>query len=368
MSRSGRQRDRVLVVLPNWLGDLIMAMPMLDLLHRARDRAGRQLTLIASVRRRWAPLLSRDPRLAGLISYERTGSHAGLRGSGRLAAAWRRVDADAVVICPPSLRMAALAWLARIPCRVGERRDARRLLLTLPLAPVQPRGSLHYSDEMRRLGSALLEVLGCPAPAGTDAAPRLPGLANLTPAALGAGPPLWILAPGATFGPAKSWPVARMADFLRLAIQTENVRVAVVGDASATTCVDALRRQANDLPWRRETRGPAGVVDLVGCTTLIDLAALMRSAAAFVGNDSGTMHLAAALGVPTLGLFGSSSADWTGPLGRQARAITASGFSCQPCFRKTCNRAVFCLETLTGLEVLGELKKLLAGTGQPPRS
>ena len=80
-------------------------------------------------------------------------------------------------------------------------------------------------------------------------------------------------------------------------------------------------------------------------------------------HDSGVMHLAAALGVPTLGLFGSNSAEWTAPRGRVARALTASGFTCQPCFRRTCNRAVFCLDTLTGLEVYGALRRLVDASG-----
>jgi heptosyltransferase II len=359
MNAGSRQRGRVLVVLPNWLGDLVMATPLLDLLASARDHHGRRLTVMVSVRRRWAPLLSRDPRLAAVFSYERTGVHAGVPGLVRLAAAWRQMRPDAVVICPPSLHMALVAWLARIPQRVGEGRDGRGLLLTLPLVPVQPRGTLHHGQELRRLGLALLETMGLSTPEDTGNVARLPGLDRLTPAVLGTGPPLWVLAPGATYGPAKSWPVDQVAEFLRLAVRQQGVRVAVVGDTSATGIVDGLRARTAELPWRHETAGPAGVVDLVGATTLIDLAALLKAAEAFLGNDSGVMHLAAALDLPTLGLFGSSSAAWTGPGGQRARALTATGFACQPCFRKTCNQEVFCLQTLTAGQVLAELKGLL---------
>lgn len=361
MKSGGRHAGRVLVVLPNWLGDLVMASPLLDLLQAARDEEQRPLSVIASVRRRWAPLLSRDPRLDSLITYERTGAHAGLRGIGRLAAAWRQTHADAVVICPPSLRMAVTSWLARIPRRIGERHGGRGLWLTLPLTPVQPRGQWHHAEELRRLGLVLLETMGLAVPPVPGDRVRLPGLDSLPPAVLGNGPALWVLAPGATYGPAKTWPTPRMVEFLHLAIRDAGVRVAVVGDQGASDSLAALREQTPDLPWRRETPGPAGVVDLVGATTLIDLAALLKAAAAFLGNDSGVMHLSAALGVPTLGLFGSSSKAWTGPRGPRATALTATGFACQPCFRKTCNQEVFCLDTLSGQDVYTALQDLIAG-------
>ncbi len=369
MSTRGARGEHVLVVLPNWLGDLVMAMPLVDLLVEARDPQGRRLRVTACVRRRWAPLISHDGRLDQVITYERTGVHAGLRGVGRLAAEWRATGAGSVVICPPSLRTALVAWLARIPRRIGERRDGRGPLLTLPLVPLQPRGRLHHGDELRRLGLVLLEALGVPAPPVAAAAPwpRLPGLKDLAPTLLGAGPPLWVIAPGATFGPAKNWPAARVAEFLQLAVAGRGVRVAIVGDTAAAAIVQDLRRRTADLPWRGETPGPAAVIDLVGATTLIDLAALLKSSAAFIGNDSGVMHLAAALDVPTLGLFGSSNPTWTGPRGPRAAAITATGFACQPCYRSTCNQPVFCLDTLGADAVLARLDALLAAPS-PERS
>lgn len=368
MNTGAGQHRRVLVVLPNWLGDLVMACPLLDLLAAARDETGRSLTLTACVRRRWAPLLTRDPRLSGLIPYERTGRHAGLAGLVRLASAWRQADFCAVVLCPPSLRMGLVAWLAGIPLRVGESRDGRGLMLTCPLAPVKPRGSLHHSEELRRLGPALLTALGLPVPAAATNMPRLPGLRQLAAAHPGSGPPLWIIAPGATYGPAKTWPVARLAEFLNLAVGEQARRVVLVGDTAAAATTAELQRRTPQLLWRRELAGPAAVIDLIGATTVIDLTALFKSAEAFLGNDSGAMHLAAALEVPTLGLFGSSSAAWTGPRGLHARALAADGFACQPCFRKTCNQPRFCLDTLTGRDVFSALRDLLAASGEGRRS
>ena len=351
-------RHRVLLVFPNWLGDLIMALPLLDVLAGARTSAGAHLEVIGGVRRRWAPLLVRDPRLDGLVPYERTGRHAGAWGVPRLAAIWRAAGPDSVVITPPSLRMGLVARLSGIRRRVGYAVDGCRPFLTLALNPVRPRGRLHHCEE---LGLALLETLGAVPGEGAGCTPSLPGLDGLAPTNLGDGPPLWILAPGATYGPAKNWPVARVAEFVDLAVTGEGVRVAIVGDTTTTGFTAELRSLTADLPWRRELPGPAGIIDLVGGTTLVDLAALLRAAAAFVGNDSGVMHVSAALGVPTLGLFGSSSEAWTAPRGRRARAMTAHGFACQPCFRKTCNQPPFCLDTLSGRDVLAAVHGLLDG-------
>ena len=363
MTAAGAELRRIAVVLPNWLGDLVMAMPLLELLDRTRAAQRLDCELVTVVRRRWAPLVARDPRIATVLPYERTGRHAGWRGVPRLARDLRDAAVDAVILCPPSLRMALVGLLARVPRRIGYATAGRGPLLTLALPP-HPRGRLHHSDELRRLGLTLLETLGLPPAGDAGRLPRLPGLDELAPTSLPEGPPLWILAPGATYGPAKTWPRARAAEFLELAVRERGVRVAVVGDTATADFARELRALTGDLGWRRELAGGAGVVDLVGGTTLMDLAALLKSTQAFLGNDSGVMHLAAALGVPTLGLFGSSSAAWTAPLGRNARAMTASGFACQPCFRRTCNQAVFCLDTLSGAEVFGTLRGMLAGGRQ----
>ncbi len=341
---------RLLLVLPNWLGDLVMTLPALDRLAAAAHAAG--MGVDVSVRRRWAPLLQADPRIDGCILYERTGRHAGWLGVGRLASCWRAAPAAAAVITPPSLRMAAAAALARIPIRVGQSTDGRRFLLTHAVAPGRPRGRRHYGDEMSDLARAALAACDLrDQEPDTAAVPSLPGLAARPAADLGAGPPVWVLAPGTTYGPAKTWPVLHMAAFVTEAVRARGVRVLLLGDASTRSLACAIRDAAS-VSWRDETAGPAAAIDRVGRTDLLAVVDILRSAEVFVGNDSGLMHVAAALGVPTVGIFGSSSPAWTAPRGANARALTAVGFPCQPCFRKTCNQPRFCLDTVTAGTVL----------------
>ncbi len=367
-----RQPYRILVIAPNWLGDLVMSTPLLTLLAAARQEVAGGIAVTVAVRRRWLPLLVDDPRVDALMSVERVGRHAGFRGLPKLAADWRAGGYDAVVICPPSLHVAVAARLAGIPLRCGYRTDARGWLLDPGLVPY-PRGQRHYSGEMMHLGDVLLarlaqsndrqQVAAPPSRINSERyLPSLPGCAAITAADPGEGPPIWILAPGTTYGEAKVWPVERVVEFVSAAVTEAAVRVVLLGDATASDFVGGLRRRL-DLPWRTTLSGAAGVVDLVGRTDLRAVVALLKTSTAFVGNDSGLMHLAAALSVATVGLFGSSNPAWTAPRGPRATAITAVGFDCQPCYRKRCPEPHFCLDSVDGAQVLARLRALIAADG-----
>jgi heptosyltransferase-2 len=367
-ARSRRQPCRILLVAPNWLGDLVMTLPVLDWLAAARLAPGAPgFSLSVAVRAAWAPLLAGDQRLDSLLVTERPGAHAGLSGAARQAAVWRSGRFDAALLGPPSLRVAVVAAAAGIPLRIGHRGDLRSPLLSRAL-PRAPRGSRHFSQEMLDLARALARELGW-TDAVVSAAEAAPP-AHLAGVAAGARPapggrPLWSLGAGATFGPAKTWPPARAAEFVR-AVAAAGGRVLVLGDESAAPLVAAIRAQTAGLSWARGEAAVAGepgadVVDLAGATDLAGVVGWLRASAAYVGNDSGLMHLAAALGVATVGLFGSSNPDWTRPLGPRAVALAADGFACRPCYRRTCNQNAFCLDTIDGRHVHEVALALLSG-------
>jgi heptosyltransferase-2 len=189
----------------------------------------------------------------------------------------------------------------------------------------------------------------------------LPGCESLPPADPGAGPPVWVVAPGTTYGEAKTWPVTRLGDFIELAIGEAGVRIVLLGDETARGFTLRLRERFKG-SWSEEPRSDAALLDLTGQTDLLAAAGVLKSSEAFIGNDSGLMHLAAALDRPTVGVFGSSNPDWTAPLGRHARVVIPAGFSCRPCYRKTCNQAEFCLDTVTGETVLTAVLDLVGGS------
>lgn len=286
--------------------------------------------------------------------HERRGSHAGVLGLGRQARLVRDGEFDAVLIGPPSLRAALVARLAGIPRRIGHGGEGRELLLTDRI-PRGTRGSRHYSREMLEMGASLLEVTLGP----TEGPPTsLDGCAGMPPADIGAGPSMVAVAPGTTYGEAKTWPVERVAEFLNLMAAELGVRVVLLGDAQAAPFVTAVRQRVTGT-WSHDLAGPSSFVDLTGRTALADVVGVLKACRGFAGNDSGLMHVAAALGVPTVGVFGSSNPDWTAPVGPRAAAVGAEGYPCRPCYRKTCNQPRFCLEDVSALVVKDTLMNLM---------
>ncbi len=359
----------LLVAAPNWLGDVVMAAGLLDGLARLKRRHGQPARLVVALRRAWLPLLQNDTRLDALLPVERPGAHDGWRGVARLAASWRRARCDAVLLLPPSLRVALAAGLAGIPRRVGYRGDGRGWLLTD--AVTRPsRGAVHHADELLELGRVWARGAGLEWPADGGAAENsaLPGLDGVeADARLTAGAPAWAMGMGASYGDAKAWPARRAAELIDRLVTEEGARVLVLGDAAAAGAAREASRTSR-APWRRDPAGGPGAVDLTGRTSLAEAIALLKGAAAFVGNDSGLMHLAAALGVPTVGIFGATDPSWTGPRGAHTAVVAAAGFPCSPCFLRRCPRDLFCLDTVDAPTVLEAARSLVARAGSGRRS
>lgn len=347
---------RILVLAPNWLGDAVMASPLVSRLAASRDAAGRPPEIHLAVRSTWRSLFESDPRLAGLVAVDRGGRHGGVGGVGRLAHDLRAVGADAIVLGPPSLRAGLVAALARVPVRVGYAGDGRSPLLTHRLRR-PARGARHHADELLDLGDAALAALDLAA--GELAAERALGALSGAASHVGSdgSPPVWVFAPGTTYGEAKVWPRDRAAEFTARAVTERGVRLVLLGDAAAGPLAAALAEGRAAGP-----QGP-GVDDRTGRTTVAEAAAVLAGADAFVGNDSGLMHLAAAMGVPTVGLFGSTNPAWTAPRGRRTAVVAAEGFACRPCYRRTCNNDVFCLATVGADAVLAAIDQLVSPGG-----
>lgn len=366
-SRAVARARRLLVVAPNWLGDAVMITPLLSRLDTWRRAAdGPRLEVALAVREAWAPLFAGDPRLDELLVTERPGRHDGVRGLVAQAARWRQGRFDGVLLGPPSLRAALTAALAGIPMRIGHRGDARSFLLTRAL-PRAPRGTRHFTLEMADLGDALAAAWGggvASSSVDTALATSL-ATAHPEPPVTGARP-LWVMGPGTTFGPAKNWPAGQLGAFVAAAVAEEGARFVMLGDAGAAAALVEIRSSWPQLRWARDAEGAsalpdADVIDLTGQTSLVEAVGWLGRAQLYIGNDSGLMHVAAAMGTPTIGLFGSSSPEWTRPTGPRVAVIAAEGFPCRPCYRRTCNQPVFCLATVDAARVLAAARALLAG-------
>lgn len=364
--------NRLLVVAPNWLGDVVMTTPLLSWLDKVRQASGSPGFRVAlAVRAAWAPLFAGDARVDEIVVTRRPGPHAGVGGVVRLAGQWRGARCDAALLGPPSLRSALVAAVAGIPCRIGHRGDGRSPLLTHAVAR-SSRGSRHFSAELLELGMALAEDAGWDhrlLPSVAEAGPaRLAGAVEAPPPRVPGGRPLWAVGPGTTYGPAKTWTTRRLAAFAAGAVASERARLLLLGDSGAAPLVKALREATPGLRWATGVTAVADepgadVLDLTGATDLLSAVAWLKACEAYVGNDSGLMHVAAALGTPTVGLFGSSNPDWTRPSGARVAVLVADGFACRPCYRRTCNQPVFCLDTVEGQRVLETVRSLLRSDG-----
>ena len=295
----------VLVYAPNWLGDAVMAMPALQA-WRARHPDAR-LTILT--KRSNADLWRMHPAVDEVVELL-----PGTRGTFRTGHLLRSRRFDMAYLLPNSFRSALVAWLARIPRRRGAARHARSLLLTERVRLSRAPEDYHQSRETAPilLGDAFTPQTPLPAPLL-----RVPhALQTETLAAFGladARDGLVAVIPGAARGDSKRWP--HFAEAARLLAEGHPERRFVV---LGTAAESGLCREVADAV------GPAAV-SVAGRTTMTQFTALLAASSAVLCNDSGGMHLAAAVGTPVVAVFGLT--DWrrTGPLGRMSVVVRQQG-------------------------------------------
>ncbi|MEP7131899.1 MAG: lipopolysaccharide heptosyltransferase II, partial [Acidobacteriota bacterium] len=308
----------ILIVAPNWLGDAVMAIPFVRALQSARP--GASITVLA--KRGPGAILGALPGVEVLERRSSVLADAVALRRRSLASAW---------LLPNSLRSAFAPFLAAIPERVGFATDGRRALLTRALPP--PSGTSHQLRDY----DSLLEADGI-APDFSPPRLLLPESAvTLADAALSsAGLPREgsiLLAPGAAFAWTKRWPPShwgRLASLLRDSGAAAGI---VIGPGEEAIAAEAVLAAGFAVPILGADLDPLG------------LAALLARARVAVTNDSGPMHLAAAVGTPVVALFGPTDPGRTGPAGSPSRVLDRYVF-CSPCFLKECPYAHECLRLI----------------------
>ena len=318
---------RVLVVGPSWIGDAVLSHPLLVRL-KERDPSGR-IDVLAPP---WAiAVYRRMPEVGATIANPF--GHGELRLGERRRFAKSLGEYDSAVVLPNSLKSALIPWHAGIPVRTGYRGEMRYGLLndlrTLDAAAL-PLIAERYAALAQPAGEAFVRPMPQPRLALDEASRR----AAVSKHALDLSRPVAALAPGAEYGPAKRWPV-RHFSALASALIHRGESVWLMGsdkDAAITADINA---------------GTGGrCVDLAGRTSLDEAIDLLSLASRVVTNDSGLMHVAAALDRPMAAIFGSSSPAFTPPLSPRARVVTLK-LECSPCFQRTCPLGhTNCLETL----------------------
>ena len=324
--------SRVLVRATNWLGDAVMSLPAIRAIRQVFPHAH-----IAIAARPWvADLYARETSIDRVIPYT---------GSRRAFAARLRAERfDGAILLQNAFDAALIAWLARIPERIGYNRDARGLLLTRAI-PVPEPGDIprherfYYLELLRRAG--MIERFP-PSDAirldGIEAA-RESGARHL--AALGMALPVIGISPGAAYGNAKRWLPDRFAEVAR-AFQPFSAAVLVFGSPSDRPLCEEVAGSL--LRYGLQARNLAGETTL---REFIDLAAACRL---FLTNDSGAMHVASALAVPTVTVFGATDDATTGPTGPLARVVREHA-ECSPCLLRDCPIDHRCMTRVTADKV-----------------
>jgi len=317
---------RIVVRAPNWLGDLMMAT---GVLHAILERwPSASLDLVVRPCHESLPL----PKRGRTIPFD-----PGAISAGAFGASLRKAGYDRFYILPPSFSSAWMAWRSGVPERVGYRGHYRGPFLRPALAARAPARSVHLTREYLDLVDPSLDP-GCYPPRldvpDTWAAGQLSGICRGLPERFVA------IAPGAVYGPAKSWPAARYGELARKLRERIGVPIVLIG----TDQEHALAEQVRN--------GEQGILNWCGATDLPGLVAVLSRAALLVSNDSGAMHVMAALGRPQVAIFGSTSPAWTGPINQRAAVVT-HGLPCAPCFSRTCRYGHYdCLGRVTVDEVL----------------
>lgn len=359
--------DRILVRMPNWLGDVVMATPLLRTLREAYPRA--QLDIL--VQPGGAFVLQGVPFVDDVILYRRKGEHAGLSGMRRMAAELRGRRYELAVLCPNSFSSALLVRLAGIRRRLGWSYGGRGFLLTDRLVP-QMRGHRrvprpmpqYYLDLARHLGCEILSEHAelAVTPDGETEADAFWSTHRIGDT------PLVGLNVGAAFGPSKHWRADRFGEVAAGLRARHGMRPVVLCGPGE----EALGREVEDAVVAAGCgdviRTSDAVLSLAGLKSVVSRLALM------VTTDTGPRHFAIAFDVPVVCVMGSTDPMMTDQPGARAVVVRLEPLlDCMPCHEKICPLQHHdCLERLAAAPVLAAADRVLAlparqVTGPPTR-
>lgn len=327
---------RILIRATNWIGDAIMALPALRAV-RAKYTAAQ----IAILARPYVADIYRDQGICDeRIPYDPNREHRGWQGRERLAKELRARKFDAALLLPNAFDAAWLAWRAGVPQRIGYARDGRRFLLSKAI-PVPKPGEIpshekfYYLELLRRAG--WMDALPEDPPITLQVPDAARQRARQTLNEAGARPNRLRIAvgAGASYGSAKCWPPQRFAQALNEVVVGTDADVVLFGTAGEAPVSSAIASELRRTP-----------IDLTGKSAIAELPAVLSQCHLFVGNDSGAMHVAAAVGLPVVAVFGPTDPDGTGPVTPRATIVQQKPY-CSPCFLRRCPIDHRCMKAVT---------------------
>jgi heptosyltransferase-2 len=342
-SRTVTKMVKILIIAPNWIGDAVMTEPLISQLKKNNPNS--QIDVLATP---WvASIMKAIPAVDQIITADF--QHGALQWNERKALAKQLANGayTHAYVLPNSFKSALIPWLAKIPRRIGYQGEMRWGLINQalknPSRSHRPPMSSHYfalsgqtSSEVPQPHLSLPEAM-------IDQSQQT--LQNIQ-----AHQELYVLCPGAEYGPAKQWPIEHFGNLAKQLIQTkQNSLVLILGSKKEFSIGSDIANISNH---------PDRVINWCGQTSLEDAMAAISNATAVISNDSGLMHIAAAFRRPQVAIFGSSDPRHTPPLSKLA-SIHWLHLECSPCFKRTCPLGhLKCLVDIEVKDVLNSVNQL----------
>jgi heptosyltransferase II len=335
--------QNIIVRMPNWIGDLVMATPILFDLRKAYPKAH----ITAMCRSPICELLKEDPEINELFCFSKANGFGRRTERRNIIEKLRKGNYDLGILLTHSFSSAWWFRLGRIQTRLGYECNGRKFLLTDSLPFPQNIQNQHLVVTYKML----LGPLGIPI---SDTPPRL----YLSPKELNDARVLLRqhgvpdnalivgINPGATYGSAKCWLPERFREVTERLLRDKDIYGVYFGDQATTPLVKEI---CTGLPPR--------IINLAGMTSLRELSSLIRQCDVILTNDSGPMHIADAIGTPIVALFGSTSDVVTGPY--RSGTLIHKHVECSPCYQRTCPIDFRCMKRIEPDEVYEAISKIL---------
>lgn len=335
----------IIIRLPNWIGDLVMATPVLADLRKAFPGA----RITAMCRAPLEDLLKEDPDIDELFSFQRASGFGRRSDRRNIIQKLRQGEYDLGILLTHSFSSAWWFWQGKVKRRMGYNSHARRFLLTDPVPLPEKVEHQHLVLTYKML----LQPLGIPV---SSSLPRLflsekereEARDLLARHGVASDNIVVGINPGAAYGSAKCWLPERFREVTDKLLRDERIVLVYFGDQASRPVVNQICQGFS-----------ARVVNLAGLTSLRELASLLSLCKVLLTNDSGPMHIAAALMTPVVALFGSTSEAVTGPY--QRGVVIHKHVACSPCYRRTCPIDFRCMKEIGVEEVYAQVVRLMCG-------
>lgn len=308
-----------MVIGPAWVGDMVMAQALYKALYA--DHTSAEIHVVAP---EWSrPLLSRMPEISAVFGLDVSHGEFGLSKRIALSKELRQENYSQAIILPRSYKSALVPWMAKIPMRLGDVGEFRYGLLSKTFPSNKDKKTPNVCNYLRYAGIdtdiSTVKKEYCPQlTVDLDNRQRL-----LEKFKIPVDAPLVACMVGAEFGPSKQWPIEHFATLINL-LGKQEINVCLLGsskDLAAGEKIEALCQSR--------------VFNLCGKTSLVDVIDVLASCKVAVSNDSGLMHIAAAVDVPVVSMYGATTPKYTPPLHAKAKSFYVN-LACSPCWQRTC--------------------------------